>query len=213
MTQSETAKRSYEDYLSESSFHSSCPESHLMLPRMMTSENGDQKCVYNQRTAVFARRKREDYLSESSSHSSSPDSPLMLPRMMADENGDQKCVYNERTANNLMRKAVVARRKRDKHVTATNHTSAVHATADKRDKAGAHGLAPLGMIIPTTGNAFRFGGGSSVKEPLKESNLEMYNRIQAEKEVKAGRKNRTAVKKLKKEGKVSTLASFMYSKR
>ena len=159
MTQSETAKRSYEDYLSESSFHSSCPDSHLMLPRMMTSENGDQKCVYNERTAVFARRKR------------------------------------------------------DTEITATKLTSAVHATADKRDKAGSHGWAPLGMIILTTGNAFRFGGVASIKKPLKESNLEMYNRIQAEKEVKAGRKNMTAVKKLKKEGKVSTLASLMYSKR
>ena len=112
-----------------------------------------------------------------------------------------------------MPKAVCTSRKTDKHDTATKNTAAVHSKAGIRDKAGAHGLAPLGMIIPTRGNAFRFGGGSSVKEPLKESNLEMYNRIQAEKEVKAGRKNRTAVKKLKKEGKVSTLASFMYSKR
>ncbi len=82
-------------------------------------------------------------------------------------------------------------------------------------KKGTHGLAPSGMSIPPTGCAYRFGGGiggvASSKQPLKESNQEKYTRIKAEQDHKSYKKNKRAVKKLKREGKVSTLASFMYS--
>jgi hypothetical protein len=66
------------------------------------------------------------------------------------------------------------------------------------------------MLVPRTGNAFRVGGGGSAKQPLKESNQERYLRIREEQEEKKKKTDKRAVKKLKKQGKVGTLAGFMY---
>ena len=75
-----------------------------------------------------------------------------------------------------------------------------------------HGLAPPGMTIPDEGNAYVIGGdNATVKEALKESNLEMYNRFEQEDEAAKKKAEKKEVKKLKKEGKVHTLAPYMYS--
>ena len=75
-----------------------------------------------------------------------------------------------------------------------------------------HGLAPLGMSIPAEGNAYVTGGGINTdKEPLMESNLERYNRFKEEEEVTKKKKEKKEVKKLKNDGKVRTLAPYMYS--
>jgi hypothetical protein len=70
---------------------------------------------------------------------------------------------------------------------------------------------PSEITIPVTGSAYRVGGIASSKQPLKESKQEKYNRIKAEQEDKTYKKHKRAVKKLKKERKVSTLALFVYS--
>lgn len=127
----------------------------------------------------------------------------MLPMMMTDENGLQKCIFNERTANELKQKVAFTKKQEQKDLAAS--------IASRHGSKGTHGLAPSGMTIPRIGNAFRVGGVASSKKPLKESNQEKYKRIKAEQEDKVYKKNKRAVKKLKREGKVSTLALFMYS--
>jgi hypothetical protein len=67
------------------------------------------------------------------------------------------------------------------------------------------------MVVPKKGEAFMIGGSGSAKVPLKESNLEIYNRIKEEQEEKKKKKDKRAAKKQKKEGKVRTLALYMYS--
>jgi hypothetical protein len=74
-----------------------------------------------------------------------------------------------------------------------------------------HGLAPFGMSIPELGNAYVTAGAGAVKEPLVESNLELYNRFQVEEVEAKKKKGKKEVKKLKKDGKVRTLAPFMFS--
>lgn len=51
--------------------------------------------------------------------------------------------------------------------------------------------------------------GTGKKEPLKESNYEMFLRIQAENEAKEKKKSDKAIKRLKQEGKVQSLAGFL----
>jgi hypothetical protein len=53
------------------------------------------------------------------------------------------------------------------------------------------------------------GGTDTTKCPLKESNYEKYHRIKAEEDDRKKKENIRAVKKLKKSGKVATLAPFM----
>jgi hypothetical protein len=81
---------------------------------------------------------------------------------------------------------------------------------NKNKKVGNHGLAPKGMSIPVKGKSFRVGGIGSSKTPVKESSHEKCVRIKSELEEKKKKKDKATVKKLKKEGKVGTLASFMY---
>jgi hypothetical protein len=133
----------------------------------------------------------------------------MLPTLATDKPGALKVVFDEETANELTCKVHLAKQEEQKSIVATSHGDA--AVVSTKSKKGIHGLAPVGMKIPVKGKAFRVGGGVSTKQPLKESNQEKYNRIKAEKEAKSHKKNKRAVKKLKKEGKVGTLASFMYS--
>ena len=73
-----------------------------------------------------------------------------------------------------------------------------------------HGLAPVGMTIPLQKKAYRVGGSDSAKHPLKESNNEKYHRIKAEQEERKKKKKTRAANKLKKAGKVATLAPFMF---
>jgi hypothetical protein len=166
-------------------------------------------------TSESIKRSYED--DDNSSKSSCPDSPIMLPMMMTDENGVQKFVFSERKANELMRNVSQAQARKKKELSqVTELKRCGDLVASSTDcKKGTHGLAPSGMSIPPTGCAYRFGGGiggvASSKQPLKESNQEKYTRIKAEQDHKSYKKNKRAVKKLKREGKVSTLASFMYS--
>jgi hypothetical protein len=74
-----------------------------------------------------------------------------------------------------------------------------------------HGLAPAGMPIPEKGMAYIVRADNVAKEPVKESNQEMYNRFKHEEVEDQKKKDQKAVKKLKKDGKVRTLAPFMYS--
>ena len=55
--------------------------------------------------------------------------------------------------------------------------------------------------------------GTGKKEPLKESNYEQYLRIQRENQEKEAKRNKRAIKKLKKEGKVQSLAGFLICKK
>jgi hypothetical protein len=78
-----------------------------------------------------------------------------------------------------------------------------------RKESGIHGLAPKGMSIPKKGCVFCVGGVGGIgialnaKQPLKESNHEKYNRIKIENEDKKIKKDKRAVKKLKREGKLA----------
>jgi hypothetical protein len=74
-----------------------------------------------------------------------------------------------------------------------------------------HGLAPHGMSIPEKGKAFVMRVDNTVKEPVKESNSEMFNRFELEEESGKKKEDKKEVKKLKREGKVRTLAPYMYS--
>jgi hypothetical protein len=79
-----------------------------------------------------------------------------------------------------------------------------------KKKSQTNGLAPFRMGVPLEGKACMVRGGHTKKVPLKESNQEMYNRIQKEKELKGKKKDKRIIKKLKKDGKVGTLAPFMF---
>jgi hypothetical protein len=69
------------------------------------------------------------------------------------------------------------------------------------------GLAPRGMSIPRKGMAYVVRVDNMVKEPtVKESNEEMYNCVKHEEEEDKKKKDKKEGKKLKKEGKVCTLA-------
>ena len=72
-----------------------------------------------------------------------------------------------------------------------------------------HGLAPFGMTVPLPGKAYVMGKGGKGKIPLMESNLETYNRIQTVKLGKAAKDNKRLIQRLKKTGKVATLAPYM----
>ena len=72
-----------------------------------------------------------------------------------------------------------------------------------------HGLAPTGMSVPLKKKPLCVGGTDTTKCPLKESNYEKYHRIKAEQDDRKKKQNIRAAKKLKKSGKVATLAPFM----
>jgi hypothetical protein len=128
----------------------------------------------------------------------------MFPLMMTDEHGVDKFIFTEQRAQELNQRVVSAQKKKLEEQPATKQQSAT------TESIGIHGLAPTGMQIPSKGNSFRVGGRRSAKEPLRESNHEKYNRIKAEQEEKRIKKDKRTVKKLKKEGKLCTLAPFMY---
>jgi hypothetical protein len=67
------------------------------------------------------------------------------------------------------------------------------------------------MSIPEQGNPYVISSADTVKEPLVESNLEMYNRFQGEEDGVKKKKQKKEVKKLKKDGKARTLAPYMFS--
>jgi hypothetical protein len=68
------------------------------------------------------------------------------------------------------------------------------------------------MSIPQKGKAYVVRVDNMlIKEPVKESNQEMYNHLKHEEEGDKKKKDKKEVKKLKKEGRVSTLAPYMYS--
>ena len=73
-----------------------------------------------------------------------------------------------------------------------------------------HGLAPTGMTVPLEKKTFRVGGTDTTKCPLKESNYKKYHCIKAEQEGRKKKQNIRAANKLKKSGKVATLAPFMF---
>ena len=55
------------------------------------------------------------------------------------------------------------------------------------------------------------GGDNEVKQPLMESTFERHNRFKEEQDEAKKKKEKKEVKKLKKDGKVRTLAPYMYS--
>ena len=92
---------------------------------------------------------------------------------------------------------------------ATNRKSVLTLTKVST-RVAKHGLAPAGMAIPLRKKAFRVGGSDLSKCPLKESSQEKYHRIKAEQEERKKKQHNRAVNKLKKAGKVATLAPFMF---
>ena len=72
------------------------------------------------------------------------------------------------------------------------------------------GLAPLGMTVLLPGKAYVIGKEGKGKIPLMESNSETYNWMQTVKLGKAAKDNRRLIKRLKKTGKVATLAPYMF---
>jgi uncharacterized membrane protein (DUF106 family) len=67
------------------------------------------------------------------------------------------------------------------------------------------------MSIPEKGKAYVIGGGIVVTEPLMESTLERHNRFKEEEERAKKKKEEKEVNQLKKDGKVTTLAPYMFS--
>jgi hypothetical protein len=167
-------------------------------------------------TMTFASLKRA-FDGDDSSESSSPESPTMFPVIMTDVNGESKILWSDVAVKEYKQTVELAKsallvdsgtRQASPVDSGIKRTLSVDATT--REKPGIHGLAPTGMLVPRTGNAFRVGGGGSAKQPLKESNQERYLRIREEQEEKKKKTDKRAVKKLKKQGKVGTLAGFMY---
>ena len=91
-----------------------------------------------------------------------------------------------------------------------NDSKSICSSPRASNSVSKHGLAPTGMAIPLQKNAFRVGGCDIEKCPLKETSQEKYHRIKAEREVRQKKKNIRAANKLKKSGKVATLAPFMF---
>ena len=85
---------------------------------------------------------------------------------------------------------------------------ALKPTAKKKGRT--HGLAPFLMTIPLSGQAYVTGNHREKKVPLVESNLEIYTRIQKGKTRRAERDNKRYIQRLKKTGRVGTLAPYMF---
>jgi hypothetical protein len=79
-----------------------------------------------------------------------------------------------------------------------------------KKKGRTHGLAPFGMTVPLNGKAYMTEKGSKGKRPLMESGFEIYNRIQIVKSQKMAKDNKRYIQRLKKTGKVGTLAPYMF---
>jgi hypothetical protein len=170
---------------------------------------------------------KRDFDDDDSYQSSCPDSPTMFPLSMTDVNGDKKLIFNEQAAQELDKRVRLVQQQALEHARGQNKSTCVlkgpvelqdpvrigqeKITAHVTKKKRSHGLAPKGMCIPVRGDAFRVGGARTPKQPLKESSQEKYNRIKSEQEKKRLKKNQRDVKRLKKEGKVGTLAPFMFS--
>ena len=142
---------------------------------------------------------------DDSSESSRQNSPIIDPRM-GDRLDDSKKIsetvskqMTESPVPSMQWRAVAVKGKTV--FKATSRATTLHT----------HGLAPRGMKIPAKGDAYIIGINARQKQPLKESNLEKFIRIKEEKEIKKRKNDKKVVKKLKKEGKVSTLLPFMYS--
>jgi hypothetical protein len=153
----------------------------------------------------FTSYKRTYDDDDESSLSSCPDSPTMYPLLLKDQNGRKKFIFSHEEAIELSLR--VERRSQE----VPTKVSVVQDNMTTKKKRTSHGLAPRGMKIPKKGEAYLVGGGSVVKEVVKESNLEKFNRIGEEQREKKKRKDMKLVKKLKKDGKVSTLAPYMYT--
>jgi hypothetical protein len=154
--------------------------------------------------AAYKRGLEED----NSSESSGPDSPMVFPALMVDVDGIKKVIFNEGEAKELNQRVRL------------EQTQVVKSNAPKKQRVAvvdipkniaAHGLSPAGMEVPVKGQAFCVGGSGVVKQPLKESNQEKFIRIQTEQDEKKKKKAKSIAKRLKKEGKVATLAPFFYS--
>jgi hypothetical protein len=144
---------------------------------------------------------------DESSESSGPDSPVMYPLLLKDVDGRKKFIFSDEEAKNLRLRVERAQKEEVLFKGFMENEKKQNITRKK----ACHGLAPKGMSIPKKGGAYLVGGIGGKPEVLKESNLEKYNRIGAELEDKRNKKDKKVVKKLKKDGKITTLASFMYS--
>jgi hypothetical protein len=155
--------------------------------------------------SAYKRSLEED----NSSESSVPDSPMMFPALMLDVDGMKKVIFNEGEVKELNERV----RLEQTQVVKSNAPKKKQrvAVVDIPNNIAAHGLSPAGMEVPVKGQAFCVGGSGVVKQPLKESNLEKFIRIQTEQDEKKKKKAKSIAKRLKKEGKVATLAPFFYS--
>jgi hypothetical protein len=146
---------------------------------------------------------------DDTSGSSGPDSPTQFPLLLKDVDGRKKFIFSDEEAARLRLRVERASEQDDLFKDFMERENS--QTLAKREKRATHGLAPKGMVVPRKGEAFMIGGSGSAKVPLKESNLEIHNRIKEEQEEKKKKKDKSVAKKQKKEGKVRTLAPYMYS--
>jgi hypothetical protein len=101
--------------------------------------------------------------------------------MMADVNGESKLLWSNGAVKEFKQTVELAKSALLVD-SGTKQILSIAATSGKN--AGIHGLAPTGMLVPTTGNAFRVEGNGSAKQPLKKSNHEKYLWIKEEQEDK-----------------------------
>jgi hypothetical protein len=144
------------------------------------------------------------------------ESEFEFPKLLVDIDGKKKFIMNKNDEEKLGARFRLATTQevpsRKSHGTIADFiTSKVkdNTKSIARRKHQKHGLAPFGMSIPVHGQAFMVGGGYIGKKPLKESNNEMYIRIQKLKEKKKEHKEKKVIKNLKKMGKVRSLSPFM----
>ena len=153
---------------------------------------------------------------DESTDSSCPDSPTMYPLLLSDVDGRKKFIFSDEEAKDFRQR--VERSQLDEaslkirlplEPSLDIVMKKEHDTVPTKKRAG-HGLAPNGMNVPKKGEAYLVGRIKGVKETLKESNLEKYRRIGEERDERKRKEDKKTVKRLKKEGKVCTLAPYMY---
>jgi hypothetical protein len=208
----------------------------FIAPDSLLCTSSATQSPFVERKMSFSSLKRTyDFdFDDDSSDSLCPESPMQFPLMMTDTDGVNKFIFSEQKAKELSERVRSATNSMKEHCRKGSVLSGLSPGSRKipvlgtgvsggsvkpqyKKHIGIHGLAPKGMSIPKKGYAFCVGGGSGIcgtpdlKKPLKESNQEKYNRIKAEQEDKKNKKDKRAVKKLKREGKLGTLAPFMFS--
>jgi hypothetical protein len=108
--------------------------------------------------------------------------PTKFPLLLKDVDGRTKFIFSDEEAGRLHLRVEWAWEQDE------NENS---QTLPKREKRATHGLAPKGMTIPQKGEAFMVGGPSNATlVPVKESNMEIYNRIREEQEEKKKKKDK-----------------------